>query len=44
MRIGTRLTLVLLLCIMPVLAAYTYWTVERSNVYVNGKCCNFEKP
>ncbi|MGD0076711.1 MAG: HAMP domain-containing sensor histidine kinase, partial [Candidatus Binataceae bacterium] len=34
-RIGTRLTLVLLLCIMPVLAAYTYWTVERSNVYVN---------
>ena len=35
MRIGTRLTLVLLLCILPVLAAYTYWSVEQSNVYVN---------
>ena len=35
MRIGTRLTLVLLLCVMPVLAAYTYWSVEQSNVYVN---------
>lgn len=35
MRIGTRLTLVLLACLMPVLAAYTYWSVERSNVYVN---------
>lgn len=35
MRIGTRLTLVLLLCILPVLAAYTYWSVKQSNVYVN---------
>ncbi len=35
MRIGTRLTLVLLLCILPVLAAYTYWNVRQSNVYVN---------
>jgi signal transduction histidine kinase len=34
-RIGTRLTLVLLLCILPVLAAYTYWSVGQSNVYVN---------
>jgi signal transduction histidine kinase len=34
-RIGTRLTLVLLLCLMPVLAAYTYWSVEQSNVYIN---------
>src|SRR5208282_2800483 len=34
-RIGTRLTLVLLACIMPVLAAYTYWSVEQSNVYIN---------
>src|SRR5271157_281614 len=30
MKIGTRLTLALLLCVMPVLAAYTYWSVERS--------------
>ncbi len=35
MRIGTRLTLVLLLCVLPVLAAYTYWSVEQSNVYIN---------
>lgn len=35
MRIGTRLTLVLLLCVMPILVAYTYWSVERSNVYIN---------
>jgi signal transduction histidine kinase len=34
-KIGTRLTLVLLACILPVLAAYAYWTVERSNVYLN---------
>jgi two-component system, NtrC family, sensor kinase len=34
-RIGTRLTLVLLLCILPVLTAYVYWSVERSNVYIN---------
>jgi len=34
-RIGTRLTVVLLLCVMPVLAAYTYWSVEQSNVYTN---------
>jgi two-component system, NtrC family, sensor kinase len=35
LRIGTRLTIVLLLCLMPVMAAYTYWNVERSNVYIN---------
>lgn len=35
MRIGTRLTLVLLVCVMPVLGAYTYWSVEQSNVYIN---------
>ena len=35
MRIGTRLTLVLLACILPVLAAYTYWSAEQSNVYLN---------
>ncbi len=35
MRIGTRLTLVLLLCLMPILAAYTYWSVARSNIYIN---------
>ena len=35
MRIGTRLTLVLLLCVLPILAAYTYWSVEQSNVYIN---------
>ena len=34
-NLGTRLTIVLLLCLMPVLAAYTYWSVERSYVYVN---------
>jgi two-component system NtrC family sensor kinase len=34
-RIGTRLTIVLLLCVMPVLAAYTYWSVEQSDVYLN---------
>jgi two-component system NtrC family sensor kinase len=34
-KIGTQLTLVLLLCVMPVVAAYTYWSVEQSNVYVN---------
>ncbi|MGH7923285.1 MAG: sensor histidine kinase [Candidatus Binatus sp.] len=35
MRIGTRLTLVLLLCVMPVVAAYTYWSIAWSNVYLN---------
>ena len=35
MKIGTRLTLVLLLCVMPVIAAYTYWSVEQSNLYIN---------
>ena len=35
MKIGTRLTIVLMLCVMPVIAAYTYWTVAQSNVYVN---------
>ena len=35
MKIGTRLTIVLLLCVMPVVAAYTYWSVEQSNIYVN---------
>jgi signal transduction histidine kinase len=34
-KIGTRLTLVLLLCVMPVLAAYTYWSVEQSNIYTD---------
>jgi two-component system NtrC family sensor kinase len=34
-RIGTRLTLVLMLCVMPILAAYSYWSIERSNVYLN---------
>jgi signal transduction histidine kinase len=34
-RIGTRLTLVLLACILPILAAYAYWTVAQSNVYMN---------
>ena len=35
MRIGTRLTIVLMLCVMPVIAAYTYWSVAQSNVYLN---------
>ena len=35
MRIGTRLTIVLMLCVMPVIAAYTYWSVAQSNLYVN---------
>ncbi len=35
MKIGTRLTVVLMLCVMPILAAYTYWSVEHSNAYVN---------
>jgi signal transduction histidine kinase len=34
-KIGTRLTLVLLLCVMPVIAAYTWWSVAQSNVYLN---------
>jgi signal transduction histidine kinase len=35
-RIGTRLTFVLLLALTPVLAAYTYWSVQRSTrTYVN---------
>ncbi len=29
-KIGTRLTLALLLCVMPVLAIHTYWSVDRS--------------
>jgi two-component system, NtrC family, sensor kinase len=29
-KIGTRLTLALMLCVMPVLAIHTYWSVERS--------------
>jgi two-component system, NtrC family, sensor kinase len=35
LRIGTRLTLVLMLCVMPILAAYTYWSIEHSNLYLN---------
>ncbi len=35
MKIGTRLTVVLLLCVMPVIAAYTWWSVAQSNVYLN---------
>ena len=34
-KIGTRLTIVLLLCVMPVLAAYSWWSVDQSNVYLN---------
>ncbi len=35
-RIGTRLTFVLLLALTPVLAAYTYWSVQRSTrTYIN---------
>ncbi len=34
-KIGTRLTIVLLLCVMPVIAVYTYWSVDRSNLYIN---------
>ena len=34
-KLGTRLTLVLMLCVMPILAAYTYWSIEHSNAYVN---------
>ena len=30
MKIGTRLTLLLLLALTPEVAVYTYWTVERS--------------
>jgi signal transduction histidine kinase len=35
LKIGTRLTVVLLLCVMPVIAAYTWWSVAQSNVYLN---------
>src|SRR5215813_1865275 len=36
MKVGTRLTLVLLLALTPVLVSYMYWTVHRSSlVYVN---------
>jgi signal transduction histidine kinase len=35
LKIGTRLTIVLMLCVMPVFAAYAYWTVAQSNLYVN---------
>jgi signal transduction histidine kinase len=35
LKIGTRLTIILMLCVMPVVAAYTYWTVAQSNLYVN---------
>jgi len=34
-KIGTRLTVVLLLCVMPVIAAYTWWSVAQSDVYLN---------
>jgi two-component system NtrC family sensor kinase len=35
-RIGTRLTFVLLMALTPVLAAYTYWSLQRSTTtYVN---------
>jgi two-component system NtrC family sensor kinase len=35
-RIGTRLTIVLLLALAPVVAAYNYWSVERSTrTYIN---------
>jgi two-component system NtrC family sensor kinase len=36
MKIGTRLTLVLLMAVTPVLVGYTFWTVHRSSlVYLN---------
>jgi signal transduction histidine kinase len=36
MKVGTRLTLALLLALTPVLTGYMYWTVHRSRlVYVN---------
>ena len=36
MKVGTRLTLVLLLALTPVLLGYMYWTVHRSSmVYVS---------
>jgi signal transduction histidine kinase len=36
MKVGTRLTLVLLLALTPVLASYMYWSVRRSSiVYVH---------
>jgi signal transduction histidine kinase len=36
MKVGTRLTLVLLLALTPVLVSYMYWTVRRSSiVYVH---------
>jgi hypothetical protein len=34
-RIGTRLTIVLLLCVMPVVAAYSYWNVAQSSIYLD---------
>ena len=35
-KVGTRLTLVLLLVLTPVVAIYTYWSVERSTrTYIN---------
>lgn len=35
MRIGTRLTIILMLCVMPVIAAYSWWSVAQSNLYLN---------
>src|SRR5215469_17594874 len=36
MKVGTRLTLVLLLALTPVLVSYMYWSVHRSSiVYVH---------
>lgn len=36
MRVGTRLTLVLLTAVTPVLVCYSYWTVGRSaSIYQN---------
>src|SRR5258705_5885101 len=35
-RVGTRVTFVLLLVLTPAIAAYTYWSVQRSTrTYIN---------
>jgi hypothetical protein len=35
-RVGTRVTFVLLLALTPAVVAYTYWSVERSTrPYIN---------
>jgi two-component system, NtrC family, sensor kinase len=35
-KVGTRLTAALLLCVIPILAVYSYWSVQRSTrIYVD---------